>query len=530
MREYDYIIVGSGSAGGFLTLRLSEKPDISVLLLEAGSTDAHWTTRIPAGARYTYSGGSRNWCFETEPEPFANNRILFQPRGKVIGGSSSLNGMVFVRGHPQDYAEWVRAGADGWRYEDVLPHFKAIERYQNGADRYRGGSGPISVQKLTDNHPIEDAFIEAGMQAGHATPPDYNGADQEGFSTFDANIDAGWRSATARECIRPAMKRSNVTVMTEALVTKIEIENNRAVGVHYRRDDKNHSVRAAREVVMCAGAFQSPQLLMLSGIGPADHLIEHGIEVEVDLPGVGQNLQDHLECHLKFRCPHKGMTKNHLMARHRILLAGVQWYLRKTGPASTAHSRVGAFFRSDASVTHPDIQFHFWPYFLEGWSPPPDKDGYCFDIGPTKSESRGWIKLRSADPFAAPRIRLNALSQDKDFSDFRTGIKMAREIAAQKAFDFCRGSEVAPGPDIRTDADIDNYVRQYANSAYHPCGTARMGRDRMSVCDPQARVYGVEGLRVADASIMPRITNGNINAPCMMIGQTVAQMIVESSQ
>ncbi len=525
-QEFDYIIVGSGSAGGFVALRLSENPANRILVLEAGLTDAHWTTRIPAGARYTYSGGPRNWCFETDPEPHMNNRVLFQPRGKVVGGSSSLNGMVFVRGHRQDYQEWVDAGADGWGYDDVLPHFKAIERYSEGVDAWRGGTGPISVQKLTGNHPIEDAFIEAGRQAGYSAPGDYNGETQEGMSAFDANIDNGWRSATARECIRPAMKRPNVTVLTGAHVMRVEIENGVAKGVQYRHRGQDRIAYANREVVLSAGAFQTPQLLMLSGIGPADHLREHGIEIAADLPGVGENLQDHLECHLKFRCPHKGMTKNHLMAQHRILLAGIQWYLFKTGPAATTHSRMGAFFKSNAEATHPDIQFHFWPYFLEGWSPPPDKDGYCFDVGPTKSLSRGWVRLRSADPFAAPRIRLNALSQQKDFEDFRTAIRIARDIAGQEAFDFCRGDEVVPGLEVQTDSQIDAYVRENANSAYHPAGTAKMGTDKMSVCNSQAKVHGIEGLRIADASIMPTVTNGNINAPCMMIGEKVASMIV----
>ena len=524
--EYDYIIVGSGSAGGFLTLRLSEDPSHRVLLLEAGPSDAHWTTRIPAGARFTFAGGSRNWSFETDPEPLMNRRKLFQPRGKTLGGSSSLNGMVFVRGHRRDYARWVQAGATGWSYDDVLPYFRSMERYSEGPDDYRGGEGPISVQKLTDNHPIEDAFVEAGLQAGHAKPADYNGVAQEGVTTFDANIDAGWRSGTARECVRPAARRPNVTVLTEAHVVRVLMEKGRATGIAYRRHGRDSTARAAREVILSAGAFQSPQLLMLSGIGPADHLREHGIEVVHDLPGVGRNLQDHLEVHIKHSCPHKGMTKNGLLARHRIALAGIQWLLFKTGPAATAHSRVGAFLRSDDGVEYPNIQFHFWPYFLDGWTLPPDKDGYCFDVGPVRSGSRGWVKLRSADPFAAPRIQLNSLSQDSDLEEFRAAIRLAREIASQTAFDFCRGPEVDPGSDVCTDVDLDAYVRQNANSAYHPCGTARMGSDKLAVTDPEGRVHGIDDLRVADASIMPTITNGNINAPCMMIGERIAHLIL----
>lgn len=524
MTEFDYIIIGSGSAGGFVTLRLSEDPSLKILLLEAGPTDRHWATTIPAGARYTFETGHRNWLFAGEPEPHMDNRRLAQPRGKVLGGSSSLNGMVFVRGHRQDYDHWAANGAPGWGYADVLPFFKSIERYNRGADDYRGGEGPIGVEKQADNHPIEEAFIAAGIEAGHAAPEDYNGAEQEGVTAFDSNIDRGYRSGTGRECVRPAARRPNVTVLTGAHATKILFDGRRAIGVAYRHRGGDVVAHARSEVVLCAGALQSPQLLMLSGIGPAEQLRAHDIPLVQDLPGVGENLQDHLEVHLKHSCP-QGMSRNHLMARHRILLAGIQWVLTKSGPAAGPPSRVGGFFRSSDTVDYPDIQFHFWPYLLEGWSPPSDKDGYCFDVGPVRSPSRGWVRLASADPFAAPLIRLNGLSHKRDFADFRAAIRIAREIARQPAFDFCRGPEISPGPDAVSDADLDAYVRANANSAYHPCGTCRIGPDDMAVVDSEARVHGVEGLRVADASIMPAITNGNINAPAMMIGEKVARMI-----
>ena len=524
MAEYDYIVVGSGSSGGFVTLRLSEDPSVKILLLEAGPSDRHWSTTIPAGARYTFETAHRNWLFSTEAEPHMDNRILAQPRGKVLGGSSSLNGMVFVRGHRRDYDDWAAAGADGWGYADVLPFFKGIERYSRGADEFRGGTGPISVEKQADIHPIEEAFIAAGVAAGHAAPDDYNGAEQEGVTAFDSNIDKGYRSGTGRECVRPASRRANVTVLTGAHATRILLDGKRATGVAFRHKGAMAEARAAREVILCAGALQSPQLLMLSGIGPAAQLREHDIAVVQDLPGVGENLQDHLEVHLKHSSP-PGSSRNHLMARHRILLAGMQWYLTKSGPAAGPPSKVGGFFRSGDAASHPDIQFHFWPYLLEGWSPPPDKDGYCFDVGPVRSQSRGWVKLGSADPFAAPRMRLNGLSRAQDFADFRAAIRIAREIAKQSAFDFCRGPELSPGPDVTSDRDLDAYVRANANSAYHPCGTCKMGGDAMAVVDPQARVHGIDALRVADASIMPTITNGNINAPAMMIGEKVAHMI-----
>lgn len=528
METFDVVIVGSGSAGGILVDRLSASGDLRILLLEAGLTDRHWTTRIPAASRYTYSGGPRNWCFETEPEPHMAGRRIFQPRGKVIGGSSSLNGMVFVRGHPKDYARWVDAGAQGWGWDDVLPAFKSLETCLRGANADRGGDGPIRITRHDGMHPIEEAFLEAGEQAGFPRAHDYNTTDQEGVTPFDANFADGWRFGTAAACVRPAMSRPNVTVRIQAHVVRVDVENDRAVGVTYHHRGRDLSVRAERSVVVCAGAFQSPQLLMLSGIGPADALRKHGIPIVADLPGVGAGLQDHLEIHVKHRCG-KGLSKNYLMSPYRQMLAGMQWILFKSGPAAISHSRVGAFLRSHEDAESPDLQFHFWPYFLEGWAPPPDKDGYCFDVGPLRSQSRGSVELRSADPFDTPVIRLNGLSFEQDLIDFRRGIRIAREIARQPAFDSVRGPEVFPGPDVASDADIDSVVRAHANSAYHPCGTCRIGAidDCGAVVDPRLRVRGIDGLRVVDASVIPLITAGNINAPTIMIGERAAAFMVE---
>ncbi len=521
---FDYIVIGAGSAGGFLVLRLSENPDVRILLLEAGIDANHWSIRMPAASRNNYTGGPRNWCFETEPEPHMNQRRLFQPRGKTLGGSSSLNGMVYVRGHPRDYDGWAENGAPGWSWREVLPYFKRLETYAPGADDYRGGDGPVRVERLGNHHPIEQAFLDACSEFGCAQPRDYNGAEQEGATAFDANLGRGCRSGTAAACIAPASRRSNVVIRTRAQVLRINIEGQRASGVEYLQDGEVRTASAECEIIVCAGAFQSPQLLMLSGIGPADELRALGIEPLLDLPGVGRNLHDHLEVHVKHRCT-PGLSKNRLLRRHRMLLAGIQWFLYKGGPAATTHSRVGAFLRTRDSADYPNLQYHFWPYFLEGWSPPPHKDGYCFDVGPVRPESRGRVWLASADPLAAPRILLNGLSRQRDLEDFRAGIRLTREIASRSAFDFCRGPEVSPGPGLRTDAELDAYVRAHANSAYHPCGSCKMGLDDMAVVDPELRVHGIEKLRIADASIMPAITNGNINAPCMMIGERAADLI-----
>ncbi len=524
--QVDYIIVGAGSAGGMLAYRLSADPSVRVLLLEAGSAKMHWSIRMPAAARQNFLGGPRNWCFETEPEPYLNNRKLFQPRGKGIGGSSSLNGMVFVRGHPLDYDQWQPEGITGWSYHEVLPYFKSMERYQAGASEYRGGDGPIDVEHLSDIHPIEQAFLDAAQQAGYGYTKDYNGAWQEGVSEFDVNIAGGARSATAR-LLHAVRSRPNLKLSPRSQATRLIINGNRASAVEYLQDGKTHFAYADREIIVSAGAFQSPQLLMLSGIGPADELKRHGIKPVLDLPGVGANLQDHLEVHVKHRCP-DGLSRNRLLRKDRMLLAGLQWLLFRSGPAATPASRVGGFLRTSNCADYPNIQFHFWPYFLEGWSPPPNKDGYCFDVGPVRPQSRGWVKLQSANPLDAPRILLNGLSNTHDVEEFRHCVRIAREIAAMKAFDFCRGPEVSPGADVISDEDIDGYVRQNANSAYHPCGTCKMGTNEMSVVDNELQVHGMDRLRIADASVMPLITNGNINAPSLMIGERAASMLLNT--
>lgn len=523
-QTYDYIVIGAGSAGGMLAYRLTENPSVRVLLLEAGSKKMHWSIRMPAAARQNFLDGPRNWCFETEPEPHLNNRRLFQPRGKVIGGSSSLNGMVFVRGNCLDYDNWAINGARGWSYQDVLPYFISMESYRPGASEYRGGDGPISVEHITDTHPIERAFLAAAQEAGYPYIPDYNAGQQEGVSEFDANIDAGYRSGTAH-LLHTVLTRPNLVFQAHSHATELIFDGNQTLGVAYLHNGQRTVAYAEAETIVAAGAFQSPQILMLSGIGCAAELENFGIQVRSNLPGVGQNLQDHLEVHVKHRCP-QGMSRNRLLRKDKMIGAGLQWMMFKSGPAATPASKVGGFLKTTDAVEYPNLQFHFWPYYLEGWSPPPSKDGYCFDVGPVRPQSRGWVKLRSANPLDSPLIQLNGLASAKDIEEFRQCIHITREIAAKPAFEFCRGPEVSPGPEVISDADIDAYVRENANSAYHPCGTCKIGEDPMAVVDPALRVYGIEKLRVADASVMPTITNGNINAPSLMIGERAAALIV----
>jgi len=524
IQSFDYVIVGGGSAGGLLLYRLSQNLGCRVLLLEAGPTDRHWTIRMPAAARHNFTGGPRNWAFSTEPEPHMDDRCIYQPRGKTLGGSSSINGMVFVRGHANDYDNWAASGAEGWGYDDLLPYFKSMERYLPGADDFRGGDGPIVVQPLGDNHPIEQAFLEAAEQAGFPRTTDYNGARQEGVSPFDANIDGGYRCSTGLACIEPAAKRPNVSVKLRAQALRVLFDGRRAIGIEFLHEGRIERVHAGMEVVLSAGAIQSPHLLLLSGIGPPDQLRRHGIDVRQALPGVGENLQDHLEVHIKHHCP-KGLSKNGLLRWDRMVRLGLQWLVFKSGAAATTQSRIGGFIRSAPEVDYPNLQYHFWPYFLEGWSPPPHQDGYCFDVGPVRPESRGWVRLADADPLKPPVMRLNGLSTERDRAEFRTAIRITRDIAAQSAFDFCRGPEVAPGPAVQTDTEIDAYVRANANSAYHPSCSCRIGTDEFAVVDSKLKVHGIDGLRVADASVFPTITNGNTNAPSMMVGERAAALI-----
>ena len=524
-RTFDYVVVGAGSAGCVLAARLSEDPSIRVLLLEAGPADNSWTIRMPIAQYINYMGGPYNWCFETVPQKRLNGRCVFAPRGKTLGGSSSINGMVYVRGHALDYERWVQEGADGWSYAEVLPYFRRNERHASGGDAYRGNDGPMTVTKRAADDPLNLAFIAAGRQAGYAATDDINGHQQEGFGRMDMTVDDGVRASTARQYLRPNRRRSNLSVITGALTTRVLFDRHRATGVEYVRDGNLIRARVEREMILSAGAVGSPQLLLLSGIGPADDLKRLGIEVVSDLPGVGGNLQDHLELHMQYTCP-VPVALNRFARPLPKLLAGLQWFLGHRGPCTTNAVECGAFIRSRAGVSHPDIQYHFFPVLLDGWAPSTKQHGFCTCVGTLRERSRGSVRLSSADPRDPPSIDPNYLSVEQDLVGLRECVKLTREIVGQEAFDGLRGSELDPGDAVQSDDQIDGYIRSHAESSYHFCGTCKMGKDPMAVVDPSTRVYGLDNVRVVDTAIMPSITSGNLNAPVMMMAEKASDLIL----
>ena len=524
---YDYVIVGAGSAGCVLADRLTEDGRSSVLVLEYGGSDRALVIQMPAALSIPMNSKTYNWGYRTEPEPHLGGRRLNCPRGKVLGGSSSINGLVYVRGHPLDFERWEDEGAKGWGYASVLPYFRRAESFRGPVDAYRGHDGPIATSRGPKVNPLYDAFIEAGRQAGYPSSADLNGEQQEGFGRFDMTVKDGVRWSTANAYLRPAMKRPNLAVVTQALATRIAFQGQRAVGVDYRRGGRDHFVRARREVILSGGAINSPQLLKLSGVGPADELRSFGIDVVADRPGVGENLQDHLEFYFQVASKQPITLYGHtgLFARG---LVGLQWLMRGRGLGASNHFEAGGFIRSRAGVRYPDIQFHFLPMAIAyDGSVLAKEHGFQAHVGPMRSKSRGWVRLGSPDPAEPPRIRFNYMSYSDDWLDMRACVRLTREIFAQKAFDPYRGREILPGADCVDDEALDAFVRDHVESAYHPSCTCRMGSasDPLAVVDPQTRVIGVEALRVVDSSIMPSITNGNLNAPTIMIGEKAADII-----
>ena len=527
MLEADYVIVGSGSAGSAMAYRLSEDGKHSVIVIEYGGTDYGPLIQMPSALSIPMNMSLYDWGFSSEPEPHLGGRRLATPRGKVLGGSSSINGMVYVRGHARDFDHWAEAGATGWSFADVLPYFKRMENTADAEGGWRGTDGPLFVQRGKRTNPLYAAFIEAGRQAGFETTQDYNGSRQEGFGPMEQTIHDGRRWSVANAYLRPALRRKNVRVVS-AFARKIVIENQCATGVEIEARKKIQVVKARREVVIAASSINSPKLLMLSGIGPAEHLRSHRIAVIADRPGVGRNLQDHLELYIQQESL-KPVTLHSVLNPFSKALIGARWLFFKTGLGATNHFEAAAFVRSRAGVDYPDIQYHFLPAAMRYDGKSAAKShGFQAHVGPMRSKSRGVIALRSPDPRAKPEIRFNYMSHPDDWSDFRHCIRLTREIFGQNAFDEYRGAEISPGAHVQSDAELDDFIRQHVESAYHPCGTCRMGRadDPMAVVDPACRVIGVEGLRVADSSIFPRITNGNLNAPSIMTGEKAADHIL----
>lgn len=524
---FDYIIVGAGSAGCVLANRLSEDGRSSVLVLEYGGSDRSIVIQMPAALSIPMNSRTYNWGYRSEPEPHLGGRRIACPRGKVLGGSSSINGMVYVRGHPLDFERWEEEGATGWGYRHVLPYFRRAESFRGPADAYRGDKGLLATSHGHKCNPLYEAFIEAGRQAGYVVSRDLNGERQEGFGHLDMTVKDGVRASAANAYLRPAIKRRNLEVITHALATRIAFEGRRAVGVHYRRGGREQKARARREVILCGGPINSPQLLKLSGMGPAEELRAFGIDVVADRPGVGENLQDHLELTVQVASRLPLTLFSHTGAVRRALI-GAEWLMRGRGLGASNHFEAGGFIRSRAGVRYPDIQFHFLPMAVAyDGSTLAREHGFQAHVGPMRSKSRGSVRLRSPDPAEPPRIQFNYMSHPDDWIEMRACVRLTREIFAQAPFDPFRGREIKPGETCVSDEAIDAFVREHVESAYHPSCTCKMGSpgDPSAVVDPETRVIGVEALRVVDSSIMPSITNGNLNAPTIMIGEKAADMI-----
>ena len=529
--QADFVIIGAGSAGGAMASRLSEDGAHSVLVLEFGGSDWGPLIQMPGALSYPMNMKRYDWGYETEPEPHLGGRKLVCPRGKVIGGSSSINGMVYVRGHARDYDHWAETGADGWAYADVAPYFDRMESWDpaghGGDPDWRGANGPLHVTRGKRDNPLFRAFVEAGGQAGFELTDDYNGEKQEGFGPMEQTVYKGERWSTAKAYLKPALQRPNVDLL-RSLARRIVIEDGRAVGVEIERGGKVETVRANREVILAASSINSPKLLMLSGIGPGAHLAEHGIAVAADRPGVGRNLQDHLELYIQ-----QASIQPITLFKYWNLLGkayvGARWLFLKDGPGASNQFESAAFLRSKPGVEYPDIQYHFLPIAVRyDGRAAAEGHGFQAHVGPMRSPSRGAVTLRSADPKDAPRILFNYMSCEQDWADFRHCIRLTREIFAQKAFDPYRGKEIQPGDAVRSDEELNGFIREHVESAYHPCGTCRMGRadDPMAVVDPECRVIGVEALRLADSSVFPRITNGNLNGPSIMVGEKASDHIL----